>query len=80
MSAKVIQLRREEPAETSEPEGMTNLEKLLSEIKIPPGAKPVDGVAFGQMDRDIQRLKERVAVLEQRLSVLAERLASKEDQ
>lgn len=50
------------------------------EWSLPPGAKTMDAFAFGQMDRDIRRLTDRVAVLEQRLSVLAERLASKEDQ
>jgi hypothetical protein len=57
---------------TRRPEPEHGTEEHLPFV-LPPGAKTMDAFAFGEMDRAIKRLTDRVAVLEQRLSILMEK-------
>lgn len=53
-------------------------EEPEEEWTLPPGAKPIDCVAFGEMDRVIRDLVSRVVVLERRLSFVADKLLDTE--
>lgn len=48
------------------------------EWTLPPGAKPVDCVAFGEMDRVIRNLVSRLEVVERRMLFLADKLLDAE--